>query len=98
MYAAIGTVIHVAREHFTRFVGIGAFDYEDQFIAHVLMAGQLSARCEAYENRAAPGFLVLPNRFLLNSRHRVGPGNFAEIKVLGGGRTSTITRSFNSAG
>src|SRR5438132_13697077 len=98
MHAAIGPVIHIARYDLTRFVSIGAFDHEDQLITDMLMARQLGTWCEAHKNRAALGFLVLPDRFLLNSGHGLGPGKFAQIEILGGWRITAITRRFDAPG
>src|SRR5690348_10321849 len=98
MYTAVGPVVHVTRDHLARFVGVRAFDDEDQFIADVLMARQLSARRKTHEDRAALGFLVLPDSFLLNPGHRFCPPNFTKVEILRGWGTSAVACRFNSAG
>src|SRR5437899_3208100 len=64
----------------------------------MLVAGQLSAGCEARQNRAALGFLILPNRFLLNPGHGLGPWNFTQVEILRGWRTGTISRGLDASG
>src|SRR6266404_7045038 len=68
MHAPIGPIVHIAGEHLARLIEIRTFDYEDQFIADVLMTRQLRAGIEARQRCATLGLLVLPNRFLPHSR------------------------------
>src|SRR5579884_3797124 len=64
----------------------------------MLVPRQLGARCKPDENGPTFGFLVLPDSFLLNPSHRLGPGDFAQVEILRGWRPLSIARGFDATG
>jgi len=81
-----------------RLIEIRTFDYEDQFIADVLMTRQLRAGIEARQRNASLGLLVVPDRFLAYPGHRIDPGDFAEVDVLRRRSAGQVARRLNAAG
>src|SRR5438094_8364795 len=58
--AAVRPVVHVARGHGARFIGVGPLDDEDQLVADVAVRGQGGPGLEARQYGAPLARLVLP--------------------------------------
>src|SRR3984893_7997129 len=82
VYAAVGTVVHLARRHGPGFVRIRALDEEDQLVPYVTMRRECRPGLESRQQRAALGDLVLPDSLLADSRACLDPRQFAQREDL----------------
>src|SRR5438094_1353076 len=96
--APVRPVVQVAGRHDARFVGIRAFEQNDELVADVTMRRQRRARLEARQQRAALGGLVLPAPVLTHAGARVDPRQVAEDDDLRAHRTAGIVGQLDVAG